>query len=81
MSRLRERQEWRFFGVLYRADPGLAVAWWAVRLPGEGRVEVEVVEGELLATLPRDASATPWHAGPGVRVRGTAVVVRVQQRA
>jgi ATP-binding cassette subfamily B protein len=30
MSRLRERQEWRFFGVLPRADRRLAVAWWAV---------------------------------------------------
>jgi ATP-binding cassette subfamily B protein len=30
VARLRERQEWRFFGVLFRADPGLAVAWWAV---------------------------------------------------
>ena len=45
-----------------------------------GRAPWEVVEGELLATLPRDDSATPWHAGPGVRVRGAVVVVRVQQR-
>jgi ATP-binding cassette, subfamily B, bacterial len=30
VARLRERQEWRFFGALYRADPGLAVAWWVV---------------------------------------------------
>jgi ATP-binding cassette, subfamily B, bacterial len=30
VARLRERQEWRFFGVLFRADPGLAVAWWVV---------------------------------------------------
>ena len=30
LARLRERQEWKFFGVLPRADPGLAVAWWAV---------------------------------------------------
>ena len=27
---LRRRQEVRFFGVLYRADPALAVAWWVV---------------------------------------------------
>jgi ATP-binding cassette, subfamily B, bacterial len=27
---LRERQEWRFFAVLFRAAPGLAVAWWVV---------------------------------------------------
>jgi ATP-binding cassette, subfamily B, bacterial len=27
---LRQRQEWRFFGALFRADPALAVAWWVV---------------------------------------------------
>jgi ATP-binding cassette, subfamily B, bacterial len=35
MTRLRRRQEWQFFGALYRADPMLAVAWWAV-LIGRG---------------------------------------------
>jgi ABC-type transport system involved in cytochrome bd biosynthesis fused ATPase/permease subunit len=30
MSRLTERQEWRFFGVLGRADRRLALAWWVV---------------------------------------------------
>jgi ABC-type multidrug transport system fused ATPase/permease subunit len=29
-ARLRERQEWRFFAALGRADPVLATAWWAV---------------------------------------------------
>jgi len=29
-DRVRERPEWRFFGVLPRADRGLATAWWAV---------------------------------------------------
>src|SRR5260370_5511835 len=32
MSRLRQRQEWQFFGVLPKADRGLAVAWWTVLL-------------------------------------------------
>jgi ABC-type multidrug transport system fused ATPase/permease subunit len=27
---IRERQEWRFFGVLPRADGALTVAWWVV---------------------------------------------------
>jgi ATP-binding cassette subfamily B protein len=31
-KRLRERQEWRFFGVLPKADPRLATAWWVVLL-------------------------------------------------
>ncbi len=30
VARLRDRQEWRFFGALFKADPGLAVAWWVV---------------------------------------------------
>src|SRR6059036_3700392 len=32
MSRLRERQEWKFFSVLPKADRSLAVAWWSVLL-------------------------------------------------
>jgi ATP-binding cassette subfamily B protein len=31
-DRLRERKEWKFFGVLPKADSTLAVAWWAVLL-------------------------------------------------
>src|SRR3954462_7178829 len=30
LERLRQRQEWKFFGVLPRADRALAVAWWTV---------------------------------------------------
>ena len=30
IARLRARQEWRFFGVLHRADRPLATAWWTV---------------------------------------------------
>jgi ABC-type multidrug transport system fused ATPase/permease subunit len=30
LRRLRERQEWKFFGVLPKADRTLAVAWWAL---------------------------------------------------
>jgi ABC-type multidrug transport system fused ATPase/permease subunit len=30
LRRLRQRQEWAFFGVLPRADRALAVTWWAV---------------------------------------------------
>jgi ABC-type multidrug transport system fused ATPase/permease subunit len=32
LRRLRARAEWKFFGVLPRADRGLAVAWWAILL-------------------------------------------------
>ena len=30
--RLTERKEWKFFGVLPKASPGLAAAWWAALL-------------------------------------------------
>jgi len=30
IAKLRERQEWQFFGVLHRADLPLAIAWWLV---------------------------------------------------
>ena len=32
ITRLRERQEWKLFAVLGKADPRLAAAWWAVLL-------------------------------------------------
>ncbi len=32
LQKLTERKEWKFFGVLPKADPGLAVAWWTVLL-------------------------------------------------
>ena len=28
MHRLRDRQEWKFFGALYTASPGYTIAWW-----------------------------------------------------
>ena len=28
--RLRERPEWKFFGVLPKANGALAIAWWVV---------------------------------------------------
>jgi ABC-type multidrug transport system fused ATPase/permease subunit len=40
--RLRARNEWKFFGVLPKADRGLAAAWWVVLL----------VRGALPALLP-----------------------------
>src|SRR5262245_25366265 len=30
MKRLRERNEWKFFAVLPKADTGLAILWWAI---------------------------------------------------
>ena len=32
LDRLRARPEWKFFGVIFRASPRLATAWWALLL-------------------------------------------------
>jgi ATP-binding cassette subfamily B protein len=32
LTRLRERNDWKFFTTLHRADLPLAVAWWSVLL-------------------------------------------------
>lgn len=32
LKALAERKEWKFFGVLPKASPGLAAAWWIVLL-------------------------------------------------
>jgi ATP-binding cassette subfamily B protein len=67
MSRLRERQEWRFFGVLYRADPGLAVAWWAV-LVGRGLLPAgfAVATGALVGAVQRGGELAGPLAAVGV---------------
>jgi ABC-type multidrug transport system fused ATPase/permease subunit len=67
MARLRERQEWRFFGVLYRADPGLAVAWWAV-LVGRGLLPAgfAVATGALVGAVQRGGELAGPLAAVGV---------------
>jgi ABC-type multidrug transport system fused ATPase/permease subunit len=52
MSRLRERQEWKFFGVLPKADRGLAIGWWVVlvlrgALPGAFAISMGVLIGAV----------------------------------
>jgi ATP-binding cassette, subfamily B, bacterial len=32
IERLHQRNEWKFFSVLPRADPGLALTWWSAVL-------------------------------------------------
>src|ERR1051325_10683804 len=32
LERLRKRNEWKYFGILPRADRPLAIAWWLVLL-------------------------------------------------
>jgi ABC-type bacteriocin/lantibiotic exporter with double-glycine peptidase domain len=61
LSRLRERQEWKFFAVLLRADRGLAFAWWAILLlRGVLPAGFAVAMGALVAAVQRGESlATP----------------------
>ncbi len=74
LTRLRERQEWRFFGVLYRADPGLAVAWWAV-LVGRGLLPAgfAVATGALVGAVQRGGEL----AGPLTAVGVVFVLLQV----
>jgi ABC-type multidrug transport system fused ATPase/permease subunit len=56
-GRLRRRPEWKFFGVLPRADRGLAVAWWAVLvLRGVLPAAFAVAMGALVGAVQRGGS-------------------------
>ena len=57
LRRLRERQEWKFFGVLPRADRTLAVAWWALLiLRGVLPAVFAVAMGVLVSAVDRGDS-------------------------
>jgi ABC-type multidrug transport system fused ATPase/permease subunit len=58
---LRERQEWKFFGVLLKADPALAIAWWAVlALRGALPAVFAIATGALVGAVQRaDDLAAP----------------------
>jgi ABC-type multidrug transport system fused ATPase/permease subunit len=54
---LTERKEWKFFGALSKADPGLAVAWWALLLlrgilPGAFAIAMGVLVGAVQRGVP-----------------------------
>jgi ATP-binding cassette, subfamily B, bacterial len=50
--RLRERNEWKFFGVLPKADPLLAIAWWvAVVLRGVLPAGFAIAMGVLVGSV------------------------------
>src|SRR5438445_13284057 len=53
-ARLRARQEWKFFGVLPRADRALAVVWWVVLvLRGMLPAVFAIAMGVLVAAVQR----------------------------
>ncbi|MBV8083172.1 MAG: ABC transporter ATP-binding protein, partial [Chloroflexi bacterium] len=54
LKRLRDRQEWRFFGILPRADRPLAYAWWFVLLLRGGLPALfGIAIGTLVAAVQR----------------------------
>src|SRR5947207_5950349 len=56
-QRLTERKEWKFFSVLPRAAPGLAVAWWVVVvLRGVLPALFAIAMGVLVAAVQRGDS-------------------------
>jgi ABC-type multidrug transport system fused ATPase/permease subunit len=60
MSRLRQRNEWKFFGVLPKADPALAVAWWAgLILRGTLPAVFAVAMGVLVGAVQRGDGLAP----------------------
>jgi ATP-binding cassette, subfamily B, bacterial len=57
LERWRARKEWKFFAVLPKADPGLAVAWWSVLLlRGMLPAAFAIAMGVLVAAVQRGHS-------------------------
>jgi ATP-binding cassette, subfamily B, bacterial len=61
LQRLRHRKEWKFFGVLPKADRKLALAWWTVLLlQGTLPAAFAIVMGLLVGAVEqRESLATP----------------------
>ena len=61
MQQWRERQEWKFFSVLPRADPALATTWWLVLvLRGALPAIFGIAMGVLVGAVQRGSDlATP----------------------
>ena len=67
MTKLRHRQEWRFFGVLPRAAPRLAAAWWFVLvLRGLLPAAFAIAMGVLVAAVDKGSNLTGPLAAVGV---------------
>ncbi len=74
LRRLRQRNEWKFFGVLPKADYGLAVAWWgAILLRGVLPAVFAIAMGLLVGAVQRGDPL----AGPLAWVGSTFVLLQV----
>jgi ATP-binding cassette, subfamily B, bacterial len=79
-SRLRARQEWQFFGALWRAAPGYAVAWWVlVALRGVLPAIVSVASGWLVGRIEHGADLTAPLVVLGVAFAAMLVVQPLHQ--
>jgi ATP-binding cassette subfamily B protein len=67
VKRLRDRNEWKLFAVLPRADRGLAGAWWALLvLRGLLPALFALAMGGLVAAVQGGTALAPSLAGAGV---------------
>jgi ATP-binding cassette, subfamily B, bacterial len=74
LRRLTERKEWKFFGVLPKAAPGLALAWWAtLLLRGILPAAFAIAMGALVGAVQRGDSL----AGPLALVGTIFVLLQV----
>src|SRR6266850_670383 len=72
--RLRQRNEWKFFGALSKADPRLAWAWWfALILRGVLPAVFAIAMGLLVAAVQRGDSVS----GPLALVGGVFILLQV----
>jgi ATP-binding cassette, subfamily B, bacterial len=67
LRKLRDRQEWKFFGVLPKADRRLAIEWWGVLLlRGVLPAAFAIAMGILVGAVQRHADLTIPLAAMGV---------------
>jgi len=80
LRRLTQRQEWKLFAVLHRADRPLAVAWWALlALRGLLPAGFVIAMGTLVGAVQGDRSLTGPLAAVGLLFVGMQVLPPVHQ--
>jgi len=80
MRRLRDRQEWAFFGALWRAAPTYAAAWWVlVFARGALPAVVSVLSGWLIGAIERDSSLVAPLTALGIAFMAMLVVQPLHQ--
>jgi ATP-binding cassette, subfamily B, bacterial len=80
LNRLRARPEWKFFGVLFRASPRMATAWWVLLvLRAAMPALLAVSTGVLVAAVQGGSSLTGALTFVGIVFVGLQVLTPVQQ--